>query len=88
LDVKAAGALGYTPLMWTCLRGQADIVSKLLTFPTIDVHAKNTAGSTALDIAYKLELFEIAKCLEDYAVERGRKRTKYGPPGDGSGQEV
>ena len=62
---------------------QTDIVLKLLTFPVIDVEAKNTAGSTALDIANKLELFEIAAYLEDYALERDRKLIKFGPTGDG-----
>ena len=60
----AGGALGSTALMWACLRGQADIVSELLAFPMLDVHAKNKAGSTALDIARELQMLEIARLLE------------------------
>ena len=65
VDVNAAGgALGNTALMWACLRGEGAIVSELLAFPMVDVHAKNKAGSTALDIARELELLEIARLLE------------------------
>ena len=42
------------------------MVSELLKFPLIDVHAKNKAGSTALDIARALDLVDIAKCLEQH----------------------
>ena len=65
VDVNfTGGALGNTALMWACLRGQAAIVSKLLAFPMVDVHAKNKAGSTALDIARELQMLEIARLLE------------------------
>jgi ankyrin repeat protein len=65
VDVNTAGgALGNTALMWACLRGQAAIVSELLEFPMLDVHLKNNAGSTALDIARELKLLEIARLLE------------------------
>ena len=47
-------------LMWACCQGQSDIVSELLALPMVDVHAKNKAGSTALDIARRSEMFEIA----------------------------
>jgi ankyrin repeat protein len=66
VNVNAAGALGNTALMMAWFRGQLDMVSELLKFPTVDVHFKNKAGSTALDIAYGLELVEIARCLEEY----------------------
>ena len=67
MDVNATGrgALGNTPLMWACLRGRAAIVSEMLAaFPMLDVHAKNKAGSSALDIARELKLLEIARLLE------------------------
>ena len=54
VDVNATGANGNTPLIWACLRGNLYMVSELLKFPLTDVHAKNKAGSTALDIARKL----------------------------------
>ena len=67
LDVNAiGGAHGNTALMWACLRGQTDIVSKLLALPMVDVHSKNKAGSTALDIARGLEIFDIVKLFEHH----------------------
>ena len=50
--------------MWACLRSQAAIVSELLAFPILDVHAKINAGSTALDIARELQMLEIVRLLE------------------------
>jgi ankyrin repeat protein len=65
VNTTGRGALGNTPLMWACLRGQPAIVSELLAaFPMLDVHAKNKAGSTALDIARELKLLKIARLLE------------------------
>jgi ankyrin repeat protein len=59
------GALRNTSLMWACLRGQAATVSKLLAIPSVDVHAKNKVGSTALHIARELQMLEqIARLLE------------------------
>ena len=73
VDVNATGrgALGNTALMWACLRGQAAIVSEsLAAFPMVDVQAKNMTGSTALDVARELKMFEIARlpevCTESY----------------------
>jgi hypothetical protein len=67
------------------LRGRSEFVSELLTLPTMDVHAYAMAGSTALDIACTLTLFEIARRLEDHTVERGGKRAKCGPLDDSQG---
>ena len=70
LDVNAiGGAHGNTALMWACLRGQAEIVSELLALPMVDVHSKNKAGSTALNIARGLEMFEITRLLEEHIMQ-------------------
>jgi ankyrin repeat protein len=66
VNVNTVGANGNTALMWACLRGHSNMVSELLKFLLIDVHAKNKAGSTPLDIDRGLELVEIAKCLEEH----------------------
>ena len=75
VDVNAAGGalLGNTALMWACLLGQADIVSELLAFPMLDVHAKNKAGSTTLDFARELQMLEIAQLLEARAASDRRR---------------
>jgi ankyrin repeat protein len=69
VDLNATGSHGNTALMWACYRGQSGMVAELLHPPLVDVHAKNKAGSTALDISYGLELLEIAKRLEKHIKE-------------------
>ena len=58
--------------MWACLLGQSNVVSKLLALPMGNVHAKNKAGSTALDIACGLKIVELSKCREEHAKESFR----------------
>jgi hypothetical protein len=54
--------------MWACL------CSELLAFPMVDVHVKNKAGSTALDIARELKMLEIARLLTRSDSRRERDR--------------
>ena len=56
MDVNTPCAFGVSQTM----------VSELLKFPKVHVYAKNKAGSTALDIAFELELVEITRCLEEH----------------------
>lgn len=56
---------GNTPLMWACFRGQLDIVQELL-HADVDQRAKNKAGSAALDIAGKLRMIDIIRCIEEH----------------------
>ena len=67
VDVNATDLKGRSAFFWASYQGHSKMVSELLKSPLIDVHAKNKAGSTALDIARELELVEITKCVEKHA---------------------
>jgi ankyrin repeat protein len=64
VDVGVTGAHGNPPLILATLQGQLDVVCDLLAHPTVNVNAKNKAGSTALDIARNCEMHQIANLLE------------------------
>ena len=65
--MNVQGAHGNTAHIWVTLRGRLDVVCELLDDDNVDVSVRNKAGSTALDIARKCELFEIASCLEEHS---------------------
>ncbi len=44
---------GMTPLLYAVKTGNTPVVKYLLTLPTIDIHAKNKQGQTALALAYE-----------------------------------
>ena len=67
MNVNATGAHGNTPLMWACFCSQVSLVLELLQHAKVDVHAKNRAGSTVLDIANRHDMFEIAECLVQHS---------------------
>ena len=69
VDPNVNGALGNTALLWACLWGHVDDVRVLLECDRVDANLQNKAGSTALDIARKLLMFEIASCLEEHGVQ-------------------
>lgn len=57
-----------------------DVVRDILNHKKVDVHHKNKAGSTVLDIARKCELFDIASYLERHGMQslpgHGKKRKR------------
>ena len=59
-----------------CHQGRFDAVSMLLKYDdvAVDVTLKNNAGSSALDVARKSEMYEIAQCLEEYTKVCLRRR--------------
>lgn len=65
-DVNVQGVHGYTALHWATLTGQTDTVSMILRLNDVDTRIKSRAGSTVLDVARNLEMFDIVKCLEDH----------------------
>ncbi|KAI2493976.1 hypothetical protein MHU86_20550 [Fragilaria crotonensis] len=76
VDVNVQGEIGYTFLMWACRQCRFDAVSKLLKYDNVavDVTLKNNEGSTALDVARKSEMYEIAQCLDEYTKVCLRRR--------------
>ncbi|KAI2492082.1 hypothetical protein MHU86_22479 [Fragilaria crotonensis] len=68
-DVNFQGLHGNTSLIWATLRNNLSMVRDLLNHGA-DVNATNKAGSTALDIARKCELLEIATCLDIHSKAR------------------
>ena len=75
------GVLGNTALIWACLRGHVDDVRDLLECDRVDANLRNKAGSNALDIARKCQLFDITSCLEEhdvhYRTRCGMKRKRF-----------
>jgi excisionase family DNA binding protein len=60
--VNAKDSEGWTPLMWTTVKGYAEIARALLAAGA-DVHAKNNKGWTALRLAVSLNDTELARSL-------------------------
>jgi ankyrin repeat protein len=65
--VNVHGAHGNTTLIWATLADRLDVVCEMLKDDRVDTGVRNKAGSTALDIARKCKLFEIARCLEKHS---------------------
>jgi ankyrin repeat protein len=63
-DVNVQGVHGYAALYWVTLSGQSDTVSMILRLYVASI--KSRSGSTVLDVARNLEVFDILMCLEDH----------------------
>ena len=75
-DANAKGALGNTALIWATFRGRLDIICMILPHERVDACVRNKAGPTALDIARRLEIFDIVECLEEHANAALRRRER------------
>lgn len=71
---KRTWSCGNTPLICASSAGHLGIVRMLLRNKNVDVHVKNKAGLTALDVA---RTPGITKCLEEYIkISQGSKRKR------------